>query len=54
MELILSIDVKTINGKTAFNLVNGCKSKDYPDWSAATAWERLQNSYEPISAPSMD
>ena len=52
-ELILSIDVKTSNGKIAFNLIKGCKSKDYPDGNAATAWERLKNKYEPISAPSM-
>ena len=52
-ELILSIDVKTSNGKIAFNLVKGCKSKDYVDGNAATAWERLKNKYEPISAPSM-
>ena len=51
--VILSIDVKTSNGKIAFNLVKGCKSKDYPDGNAATAWERLKNKYEPISAPSM-
>jgi hypothetical protein len=30
-ELILSIDVKTSNGKIAFNIVKSCKSKDYPD-----------------------
>jgi hypothetical protein len=52
-ELILSIDVKTSNGKIAFNLVKGCKSKDYPDGNASIAWERLKNKYEPISAPSM-
>jgi hypothetical protein len=52
-ELILSIDVKTSNGKIALRLVKGCKSKDYPDGNAATAWERLKNTYEPISAPSM-
>ena len=52
-ELILSIDVKTSSGKIAFNLVKGCKSKDYVDGNAATAWERLKNKYEPISAPSM-
>jgi hypothetical protein len=38
-ELILSIDVKTSNGNIAFNLVKGCKSKDYPDGNAATAWK---------------
>ena len=52
-ELILSIDVKSSNGKIAFNLIKGCKSKDYPDGNAASAWERLKNKYEPISAPSM-
>jgi hypothetical protein len=52
-ELILSIDVKTSNGKIAFNLVKGCKSKDDADGNAATAWERLKNKYEPISVPSM-
>jgi hypothetical protein len=37
-ELILSIDIKTSNGEIAFKLVKGCKSKDYPDGNAATAW----------------
>jgi hypothetical protein len=49
-ELILSIDVKTSNGKIAFNIVKGCKNKDYPDSNAAGAWEKLKNKYEPISA----
>jgi gag-polypeptide of LTR copia-type len=52
-ELILSIDVKTSSGKIAFNIVKGCKSKDYPDGNAASAWEKLKNKFEPISAPSM-
>ena len=52
-ELILSIDIKTSSGKVAFNLIKGCKSKDYPDGNAALAWERLKNKYEPISAPSL-
>jgi hypothetical protein len=52
-KLILSIDVKTTSGKVAFNLIKGCKSKDYPDGNAAIAWERLKNNYEPISAPSL-
>jgi hypothetical protein len=52
-ELTLSIDVKTSNGRIAFNLVKGWKSKDYPDGNAATARERLKKKYEPISAPSM-
>jgi hypothetical protein len=36
-ELILSIDVKTSSGKVAFNLIKGCKSKDYSDGDAAIA-----------------
>jgi gag-polypeptide of LTR copia-type len=52
-ELFLSIDVKTSFGKVAFNIVRGCKSKDYPDGNATTAWEKLKNKYEPTSAPSM-
>ena len=52
-ELILSIDTKSSEGKVAFNLVRGCKSKEYPDGNAATAWERLKNNVEPVSAPSM-
>jgi gag-polypeptide of LTR copia-type len=50
-ELILSIDVKTSSGKTAFNLAKGCKTKDHPDGNADTAWERLKNKYELVSAP---
>ena len=52
-ELILSIDVTTSSGKTAFNLVKGCKTKDHPDGNAASAWERLKNKYEPVSAPTL-
>ena len=52
-ELLLSIDVKTSFGKVAFNIVRGCKSKDYPDGNATTAWEKLKNKYEPTSASSM-
>jgi hypothetical protein len=36
-ELLLSIDVKTSNSKIAFNIVKGCKSKDYPDGNATIA-----------------
>jgi hypothetical protein len=45
-KLILSIDVKTSSGKVAFNIIKGCKNKDYPDGNAAIACE-------PISAPSL-
>jgi hypothetical protein len=37
IELILSIDVKSRNGKIILNLVKGCKSKDYPDDKAVIA-----------------
>ena len=47
-ELILSIYVKI-----AFDIVKRCKTKDYPDGNAASAWEKLKNKYEPVSAPSM-
>jgi hypothetical protein len=42
-ELLLSMDVKTSFGKFAFNIVRGCKSKEYPDGNATTAWEKLKN-----------
>jgi gag-polypeptide of LTR copia-type len=52
-ELILSIDVKTSSGKTTFNLVKGCKTKDHPDGNAVSAWKWLKNKYEPVSAPTL-
>jgi hypothetical protein len=52
-ELLLTIDVMTSFGKVAFNMVRGCKSKDYPDGNTTTAWEKLKTKYEPSSAPSM-
>jgi gag-polypeptide of LTR copia-type len=52
-ELILLIDVKTSSGKTASNLVQGCKTKNHPDVNAASAWERIKNKYEPASAPTL-
>jgi hypothetical protein len=36
-ELILLIDDKTSSGKLAFNLVKGCKNKDYADGNANMA-----------------
>jgi gag-polypeptide of LTR copia-type len=51
-ELILLIDDKT-SGKVAFNLVKGCKSKEYVDGNAFIAWEQLKNKFEPLSAPSL-
>jgi hypothetical protein len=52
-EHILSIDVKASYGKIVFNIVKRCKIKDYPDGNAVTAWEKLKNKCEPISAPNM-
>jgi hypothetical protein len=52
-ELILFIDVKASTFKIAFNIVKGYKTKDYPDRNAASAWEKLKNKYEPVSAPLM-
>ena len=52
-ELILSIDAKTNNGKIAFHIVKGYKSKDHPHGNAAISWEKLKNKFEPMSDPSM-
>jgi hypothetical protein len=54
-EQILLIDDKTSSGKVAFNLVKGCKNKDYADANAneSMALERLKNMFEPSSAPSL-
>jgi hypothetical protein len=52
-ELILLIDDKTSSGKVEFNLMKGCKNKDYADGNANMAWERLKNKFEPSSAPSL-
>jgi hypothetical protein len=41
-ELLLSIDVKTNNGKIAFNIVKGCKIKDHSHVNAAIAREKLK------------
>jgi hypothetical protein len=49
-ELILSIDDKNISGKVAFELVKGCKNKDYVDGNAFMTWELWKNKFEPVSA----
>jgi hypothetical protein len=49
----LLIDDKTSIGKVAFNLVKGCKNKDYADENASMSWERLKNKFEPSSASSL-
>jgi hypothetical protein len=52
-ERLLSINVKTSNGKIAFTIVKRCKSKDHPDGNAAITWDKLKNKYKPMSAPSL-
>jgi hypothetical protein len=44
---------RPVFGKIAFNIMTGCKSKDYPDGNVTTAWEKIKNKYEHTSAPSM-
>jgi hypothetical protein len=44
-ELILSIDVKASYGKITFNIVKGCKNKDYPGVNAVAAWDKFKNKY---------
>jgi hypothetical protein len=51
-ELILSIDSRTSSCKVAFNMVKGCKNKDYNEGSTM-AWKRLKNKYEPTLATSL-
>jgi hypothetical protein len=52
-ELILFIDDKTSSGKVAYNLVKGCKNKDYADGNVSMAWGKLKNKFEPSPAPSL-
>jgi hypothetical protein len=52
-ELVLSMDVKKATGKVAFQIIKGCKTKEYEDGNVAVAWERLKNKYQPSSAISL-
>jgi hypothetical protein len=52
-KLIISIDIKTSNGKVVFNPFKCCKSINYSDGNVVIAWKRLKSKYEPISAPSL-
>jgi hypothetical protein len=51
--MILSINVGTISIKVAFNMIKGCKNKNYKEDNAAMVWERFENKYEPTSALSL-
>jgi hypothetical protein len=52
-ELALSFDVSSSSGKIAFGIVKSCKTKDYEDGHASLAWEKLNEKYDPVSAPSL-
>ena len=45
-ELTMSMDLKTIEGRTAFRLVRNSTSKDFPAGDAKEAWVRLREEYE--------
>ena len=51
-DILLSINCSTSSGKTAFNLVDNCVTKDQPDGNCKLAWERLTSKYQPRSTPS--
>ena len=52
-DLILSIEGDTKEGRVAFGIVKGCKTKELTDGDANLAWTRLTNKYESKSIPSM-
>jgi hypothetical protein len=51
-EMILCIDGTTKPGKVAFGCVNGACTIDIQLGSAREAWKRLNNKFEPKTAPS--
>jgi hypothetical protein len=53
IDLILSIEGETKEGKVAFQIVNGSKTEDQPDGNAALAWKRLKKKYASTTAPSL-
>jgi hypothetical protein len=52
-EMILSIDVSSIRREIAFETIKNCKIKDFEDYHAALAWEKLRRKFNSISAPSL-
>ena len=52
-DLILSIDGDTREGRIAFGIVKGCKTKELPDGNAELAWTRLTNRYQSKSIPTL-
>jgi hypothetical protein len=51
--LALSMDMSTIAGKVAFNLVRLTKTSDYSYGNAAHAWSKLKRKYAPEMAPTL-
>jgi len=49
--MLLSIQMKTNEGRVAFHIVTGSISADLPDGDAALAWTRLKDKYAPKLTP---
>ena len=47
MDLVPSINTTTTNGRTAFRLVEKCKTSEYPERNSKIVWERLRAKYAP-------
>ena len=52
-DLLLSMDDSQHDGRKAFNIVKGCKSKEYPRGNAKLAWDKLKEKYEPTNMSSV-
>ena len=52
-DLIFSIYGHTKEGKIAFGIVKGCKTKQLPDRKVELAWTRLTNRYQSKSVPTL-
>jgi hypothetical protein len=51
-DLILCIETTTPEGRVAFACVRGSKTNDIKGGDCSVAWKRLQNKFEPKTAPS--
>ncbi len=47
----LSIGTNTAAGKVAFNLLNTCYSKDFPEGNSRLAWDHPCSKFEPNTDP---
>lgn len=52
-DLVLSITTDNADGRVAFNLVRGTKSKEFENGNCYLAFKRLRDKYQPKSAPSL-